>query len=43
MGHNTGLYSYHYHEIAFQTFVRQQRSNCTIHGGKLSFLMHRKS
>lgn len=37
-----GLSLYHYQEIAFQTFVRQQRSNCAIHGGKLSFLMHRK-
>jgi hypothetical protein len=38
-----GSSSYHYQEIAFQTFIRQERSNCTIHGDKLSFLMHRKS
>lgn len=34
---------YHNQEIAFRALVRQQRSNCAIHGGKLSFLMHRKS
>jgi hypothetical protein len=38
-----GLSSYDYQEIAFQTFVRQEGSNCAIHGDKLSFLMHRKS
>jgi hypothetical protein len=35
--------SYHYQEIAFQTFVRQQRSDCAIHGGKSSLLVYRKS
>jgi hypothetical protein len=37
------LFSFHYQEIAFQTFARQQSSNCVIHGGELSFLVHRKS
>ena len=42
MAENNAL-SYYGHEIAPGAFVRQQRSNGAIHGGKLSFLMHRES